>query len=234
MSILQPCVLHVWTSVQRVPISLRIKDLAESFSKAVMHFNHFIKLHDYKSIDRECLLLLMTRDAGMLCANNHASIGAVNVFLHSGTKLAINNLGLILYQIKNDSHYSHIAKPNLFQSMDPYDLGILKEGDAPVPVIRIFFPLAAKTPGFQVTRHAPSATYTAVVYDIWSAGLSSNFLDPIDPRTDVWDDLLQASYGWKEISKATTDVEKDLRRSMNPGTADDGGHWSHWAVRGAK
>jgi hypothetical protein len=65
-----------------------------------MHFNHFIKLHDYKSIDKESLLLLMTRGAGVLCANNHTSIDAVNVFLRSGTKLSIDNLGLILYQIK--------------------------------------------------------------------------------------------------------------------------------------
>ena len=199
-----------------------------------MHFNHFIKLHDFKSINKESLLLLMTRGAGVLCANNHTSIDAVNVFLQSGTKLTTNNLGLILYQIKNDSHYSHIPKPNLFESMNPYDLGILQATDDPVPVIRIFFALAAKTPSLHVNRHAPSSAYGAVVYDIWSAGLSADFLNPIDPHTDIWDSLLQASYSWKEIYKAATDVEKELRRSMNPGAADDSGHWSRWAVLGAK
>ncbi|KAF8240637.1 hypothetical protein L208DRAFT_511167 [Tricholoma matsutake] len=118
--------------------------------------------------------------------------------------------------------------------MNPYDLGILKPGDAPVPVIRIFFALAAKTPSLHVSRHASLPTYNAVVYDIWSAGLSSHFLNPIDPQTDIWDGLLQASYGWKDIYKAATDVERELRRSMNPGAADDGRHWTRWAVRDAK
>jgi hypothetical protein len=216
------------------PSASGLKSLQHDFPQAMMHFNHFVKLHDFKSIDKECLLLLMTRGAGVLCANNHTSIDAVNVFLKSGTKLTIDNLGLILYQIKNDSHYSHNPKSKLFESMNPFDLGILKAEDAPVPVMRIFFALAAKTPSLHVNRHAPSPTYGAVVYDIWSAGLSSDFLNPIDPQTDIWDSLLQVSYGWKDIYKAATNVEKDLRRSMNPGAADDGGHWSHWAVRGTK
>ncbi len=52
--------------------------------------------------------------------------------------------------------------------MNPYDLGILEARDAPVPVIRIFFALAAKTktPSLHVNRHPPSPTYGAVVYDI--------------------------------------------------------------------
>jgi hypothetical protein len=216
------------------PLASELKNLQHDFPGAMMHFNHFVKLDDFKSIDKECLLLLMTRGAGVLCANNHTSIDAVNVFLKSGTTLTINNLGLVLYQIKNDSHYSHIPKPKLFDSMNPYDLGILKAEDAPVPLIRVFFALAAKTPSLHVTRHAPSSTYGAVIYDIWSAGLSSDFLNPIDPQTDIWDGLLHASYGWKEIYKAATNVEKELRRSMNPGAAADDGHWSRWAVRGAK
>ncbi|KIL67286.1 hypothetical protein M378DRAFT_9526 [Amanita muscaria Koide BX008] len=212
------------------PSPSELQKLKSEFPNAMMHFNHFVKLHDFKSIDKECLLLLMTRGAGVLCANKHPSIDAVNVFLPSGTKLTIDNLGLILHQVKNDAIYTHIPKWKLFESMNPYDLGILKEGDAPVPVIRIFFALAAKTPSLHVNRHDPSPNYDAVIYDIWSAGLSSEFLSPIDSRTTIWDALLQASYGWKEIYKAPTKVEKEIRSSMNPGAADDDGHWSHWAA----
>ena len=106
--------------------------------------------------------------------------------------------------------------------MNPYDLGILKAVDAPVPAIRIFFAIAAKTSSLHVKRHVPLPTYGPVDYDIWSVGLSSDCLIPIG--------LLQASYGWKDICKAATDVEKELQRSMKPGAADDGSHWSHWAV----
>jgi hypothetical protein len=63
--------------------------------------------------------------------------------------------------------------------MDLYDRGILKAGDAAVPVIRIFFALAARTPCLHVTRHDPSSTYNAIIYDIWCAGLSPEFLNPI-------------------------------------------------------
>jgi hypothetical protein len=206
--------------------------LQQDFPKATMHFNHFIKLHNYKSINKESLLLLMTRGAGVLCVNNHTSIDAVNVFLRSGTKLSIDNLGLILYQIKNDASYTDTPKPNLFDAMDPYSLKILKTEDAAVPLIRIFFALAARTPCLKVTRHEPTTTYNAVIYDIWCGGLSSTVLNPITEETnDIWLGLLQASYGWKQVYNAGTDVEKDLRRSMNPGAADDSSHWSRWAFR---
>jgi hypothetical protein len=186
------------------PSASGLEGLQRDFPDATMYFNHFIKLHDFKSIDKKRLLLLTTRGAGVLCANNHNSIDAVNVFLKSGTGLTLDNLGLALYQFKNDPRYTHIPKPKLFEPMDPYDVGILKEGDTPVPVVRIFFALAAKTPSLHVTRHAPSPTYGVVIYDIWCAGLSPDFLKPIGARTDVWDGLLQASYGWKDIYKTKT------------------------------
>ncbi|KAF8336008.1 hypothetical protein F5887DRAFT_1063318 [Amanita rubescens] len=203
------------------PSASGLENLQHEFPDAKMHFNHFIKLLDFKSVDKKCLF-----------GSNDPRCW-LTVFLKSGTKLAIDNLGLILYRISNDPHYTHIPEPKLFESMNPYDVGILKEGDAPVPVIRIIFALAAQTPSLHVIRHDPSPAYNAVVYDIWSAGLSSDFLKPIDPQTtDIWNDLLQASYSWKDIYKAAADEE--LRRSMKPGADDEDGHWSHWTVRSAK
>ena len=43
--------------------------------------------------------------------------------------------------------------PKLFDSMNPYDLKVLApEDDSPLPRIRIFFALAAKTPSLHVIR----------------------------------------------------------------------------------
>ena len=209
-----------------------LRELQHDFPNAKMHFNHFVKLHDYKSINKLCLMLLMTRAAGILCANNFSSIDAITVFLRSGTKLVLDNLGLILYQIKNDSRYNHDPKPKAFEVMDPYQLGILNAGDAAIPLIRIFFALAAKSPRLVVARHAPTSNYNAIVYDIWCAGISSQVLNPVNPEADIWDALVQASYGWEDLYKAKSNIEQDLRRSMNPGAAYDDGHWSRWAVRG--
>jgi len=64
--------------------------------------------------------------------------------------------------------------------MNLYDLKILAD-----KLIRTFF--ALETPSLHVTRHPPSSTYGAVIYDIWSAGLSFKFLEPaITPNADIW------------------------------------------------
>ncbi|KAF8339317.1 hypothetical protein F5887DRAFT_1232790 [Amanita rubescens] len=96
-----------------------LEKLQDDFPDAKMHFNHFVKLHDFKSIDKETLLLLMTRGAGVLCANSQASIDAVTVFLKSGTTLTTDNFGLILCQFKNNPAYSKNPQSKLFESMDP-------------------------------------------------------------------------------------------------------------------
>ena len=102
----------------------------------------------------------MTRGAGVLCANSQASIDAANVFLISGTEFRTDNLGVILYQIKDNADCNDKAKPKLIDSMNHYDLEILEPGDEPIPIIRIFFALAAKTLSLHVTHHlltAPSS-----------------------------------------------------------------------------
>jgi hypothetical protein len=116
--------------------------------------------------------------------------------------------------------------------MDPYDLEILKEGDHAVPLIKIVFALAASDPSLNVVRHPPTKNYPAVVYEIWCAGLSPDILGPIIPQeTGIWDSLLQASYGWKELYKTTSKVSATLRQSASPGAARGAGHYSCWARR---
>ncbi|KIM47504.1 hypothetical protein M413DRAFT_22158 [Hebeloma cylindrosporum] len=208
-----------------------LKMLEADFPDATMHFNHILKVREFKSFNKKSLLLLMTRGAAVMCATNQPSIDTINVFLKSGTKVSVDNLGIILCQSQNDSVYTHNTQPKLFESMDPYTLGILETNqDKPVPVIKIFFALAAKSAGIRVTRRPPSPAYDAVIYEIWVSGLSSDFLMPVKAeQTNIWEGLLQASYGWKDIYKTETDAARDLRRSMNPGAAQDDGHWSHWA-----
>jgi len=94
------------------PSASGLENLQHEFPDAKMHFNHFIKLLDFKTVNKKSLLLLVTRGAGVLCADNYPSLNAVTVFLKSGTKLTIDNLGLILYQISNDPRYTHIPNQN--------------------------------------------------------------------------------------------------------------------------
>ena len=176
--------------------------------------------------------MLQGRGAAVLCANNQTGIDAINVFLRDGTKLVRENAGLILHQMKNDPRYSTEPQPKLFNAMDPRDLEILGTGDLAVPLIKIIFALAARTPSLNVVRHDPTKEYPAVVYEIWCAGISPDILGPIEQQeVGIWDSLLQASYGWKELYKTTSEVTANLRKSATPGAARDAGHYSRWAKR---
>jgi len=206
--------------------------LRKDFPNAQLHFSHFVKVHEYKAIDITSLLLLQGRGAAVLCATNQTGVDAINVFLRDGTKLVRDNAGLVLHQIKNNSRYSTKPQQKLFDVMDPYDLEILEAGDPAVPLIRIVFALAARTPSLNVVRHNPTKEYPAVIYEIWCAGISPDILGPIEQQqVGIWDSLLQASYGWKELYKATSEVTADLRKSATPGAARDVGHYSRWARR---
>jgi hypothetical protein len=204
-------------------------DLSNEFTNSVMHFNHFIKIHDLNGITAERLLFLATRGAGVLCGNCQRAIDGVNVFFRNGKEMNVDNLGLVLWQVKNDAAYSRNPQRELFARMDPHQLNILKRPQNPVPIIKIFFALAARVPGFSVFKIEPTAEYNAPIYEIWAAGLHPDFLAVVDPNhSGVWSSLLQASYGWKEIYKGGNELRENLRRSMNPGAAMDVGHWECW------
>jgi hypothetical protein len=120
----------------------------------------------------------------------------------------------------------------LFDAMDPYDIGILEEDTPVIPLIKIVFALAARTPSLNVVRHPPTEEYPAVIYEIWRAGISPEILGPVEKQQEcIWEALLQASYSWNELYKTTSQVTADLRRSATPGVGRDDGHYSCWARR---
>jgi len=203
-----------------------LQSLYEDFPDAKMHFNHYIKVHQHKSITAERLLLLSARGAAVLCGHSQEGIDGINPFLCNGTELSRANLGLILWQAKNDQSYTNTVQQKYFNNMDPYYLGILEEGDDAVPIIKIIFALASSTPGLHVKRHAPSADYGACVYEIWCAGLVPQNLAPVtSTNNNLWTALLNASHGWEQIYKGEN---SDLKKSMNPGAATDLAHWNGW------
>ena len=121
--------------------------------------NHFVKIHEQKTIDITSLLLLLGRGAGVLCANSQRCIDSVIAFLKSGTQRKRQNAGFILSRMKNDAKFSHVPRDELFTAMDPYKLGIIEPGDDAVPLVKIVFALAAKTPYLNVVRHGLTRDY---------------------------------------------------------------------------
>lgn len=200
-------------------------DFAKDFPESKIHFNHYIKVHELKCVGIAYLRALAARGAGIMCANTQEGVDLIHPFLRSGTEFLLRNLGLILAQIKNDPKYGDKPQEHLFQKMDPVKLGILNPGDA-IPIIKIVFALASRTPSLHVKRHPPSTAYNAPVYEIWCAGVSPEFLGVVMKNQEhIWSALLQASHGWKDVYKGGDTV---LKQSMNPGAATDNGHWTRW------
>ena len=204
--------------------------LAVDFPNAQLHFNHFVKVHEFEAIEIERLLLLQGRGAAVLCGNNQKAVDSINVFLKDGTKLVKENAAVMSLQWENDSKYT-TPQQKLHDAVDPYDLGILNKGHAAVPLIKVVFALAAKKPLLKVDRHDPTVAYPAVVYEIWCAGISPDILGPIERQElAIWQSLLRASYGWKELYETTSEMTANLRRSAAPGAAGDAGHFDRWAI----
>jgi hypothetical protein len=198
------------------------------FADSKFYFNHWIKVHQWGILDLRYLLALYFRGAAVLCANSQPGIDGLMPFLLKGTEVALNNVGVCLWQSKNDASYTDEVDENLFKGMDPLSLKIFNDNaQSDITIIRIVFALAAKEPSLKVVKVQSSADRPYTTYDIWCSGLSSDILVPVHGKDGIWGALLQASYGWQEIYSGK-DVPQGLRRSMNPGAALDRNHWSQW------
>ena len=177
------------------------------------------------------LAQLMRRGAALFYATNQAGIDGIIPFLASGYTIFPNNIGVILWQGNKDSRFTDAPDPSLFKAMDPYALGILNLGDD-IPIIRIVFALASKTPCFRSVRYQQDNFKSC---DFWVGGISPAVFSFVgDQDASIWTALLQATSGWEDIYKNNPDgradkVEEGIRRSMNPGTAEDEHHWGNWA-----
>ncbi|KAL0945534.1 hypothetical protein HGRIS_014895 [Hohenbuehelia grisea] len=208
-----------------------LQKMASDFPDAVMHFNHFVRPHQQKIIHRDLLLLLMGRGAGVLCAPNTRSIDFALPFLVHDDSIKPSNFGAILVQVKNDQKYTAKAQPPLFQEIDPYKIGVLNQGDAAVPLIKIFMTLSSVEAGITIVRHKPTAAYDAIVYDIWIAGLTPEVYAPITKDDQsIWLAALAATRRWESIYNAPRRAPemRAIRQSAHPGAAALVDHWRRW------
>jgi len=204
------------------------------FANATMNFNHFIKVHEYDAIETKYLLALTARAVAILCAANQKGVDGVNPFLFFDQRLSRWNLAVFLWQSKNDPSYTFTPQPELFHTMDPFALGVLPRltgNEAPIPIIRVVFALAAKSkPSLTLMKYDEETSEQFTTFDYWCAGISSEVLKPVtDDTQKSWDSLLQASYPWKQIyAQALKGASRELRRAQNPGAAADPGHYKCW------
>jgi len=200
--------------------------LAKAFARSKVYFTHFIKVHEYAAVHVKYLMYLMARGAAVLCANGHPAVDGIIPFLVEGDEIRLDNIGIIMFQVKNDTKCYSLRR-NLFDAMDPRSLGILESDN--IPVIRIVFALAEKTPSIELGRYTTSTTVGSyTTYDFWVSGLSSKVLVPVRKDPNAWDNLLQISSPWQRIYSNRLKLRTTHRRSMNPGAAADSEFWGNW------
>ena len=201
--------------------------LANQFNDSKVYFTHFIKVHQHGIIKVNYLMRLMARGAAILCGNNQRSMDGIIPFLFDGDEIRPEKIGVILFQVKNDWAYRK-PMPEAVRNMDPREFGVIFPS-ADIPIIRLFFELAADTPALKLIHHDSSGGVNCYrAYDFWVSGLSPEFLVPVTDGETAWESILQASSEWQKIYADGTTRSERLRKSMNPGAALDRAFWENW------
>jgi hypothetical protein len=226
------------------------RSFEETFKNSRIYFNHFIKIHDPKIINRGFLWALIARGAAILCANNQSGMDVITPFVYWDAKLQRDNVSAIFFQVKNDKRYSTTPNIFLFDAMNPYFLRFFDMDEAnPLPIIRIVFALAASDAGVEVIEHTArrqnpprkakgkkqkkmAPPFTA--YDIWCAKASIDTFAVITPEEEhagTYAALLKVGNVFPQAYEAQTTIKSAMsgRRNMNPGTAVHPDHWVRFA-----
>ena len=164
--------------------------LKSAFAKAHIYFNHFIKVHDFKVVNRQYIWRIFCRGAAVICTNNQRGVDILIPML-MGRVLRPQCITAILIQVKNDSHFSDkLCKP-LFDIMDPFEIKLFSKDDAKAPlppILRIVFSLASKRSDV-IARTPPDRRSPCLkskdkftTYDLWIAGVSKKSFGVISDK----------------------------------------------------
>jgi len=227
------------------------KSLATTFEHSRIWFNHVLKVQNMELINVRYLWRFITRGAMILCANNQRGVDLVVPICYSGNVLSRRTVTAILIQVKNDMHFGEKAHGNLFDGMNPFDIGLFDEQRGkPLPVIRMVFALASKVSATKPQgseRSSPrthkSSLFTS--YDVWCAGISPETFTFIQDDAPAYRKLLDRTrFRGHEYDVSTNhevkypeDVAKkkgDLLRLFNPLLEKGDEHQQHFIEEGAE
>jgi hypothetical protein len=110
--------------------------LEKAFGDSFIYFNHFIKVYDFKMINRKYLWRLICHGAAIVCASNQMGIDILVPVL-TGTILQPEFVSAILFQVKNNARYTNNVSPTsaiLFTMMDPFKVGLFSKRDMENPL----------------------------------------------------------------------------------------------------
>ena len=183
-ALLGPNVLNVPPSQSPLPNPPKLED---AFSQSTTHFNHFLKpFEQVMGKNRISLLSFLIRGAALQGANNQNGWDKLIPFLFRDSLLGEYNVGFILVQDQNDESVTFSHAERLFALMDPFELGLFKDGSSTVPIIRLVFSMARdETPRMQqyFRPHTTPPRFTS--YDFFCEGLSSDVF-PLIKDAEPW------------------------------------------------
>lgn len=219
------------------------KALEKTFADSFIYFNHFLKVEDYAVISQDHLWYIMSRGAAVICKNNQRGIDLL-IPMVMGRTLQPKTMTAILVQVKNDLSFQTRPSVSLFENMSPLALGLFKNSEESLPVVRLVFALASEeskvvtlSGSADVRRSERVKTtkgYTA--YDIWCAGIHEDTFNVIKNLSNrgAYQELLHRTQGNSApytagmsflptviASRATLGAEtrarrEALRRQLNP------------------
>jgi hypothetical protein len=131
------------------------KTFEDTFCNSRVYFHHFIKLHNSEAVNRNFLWRLIARGAAAQCADYQYGVDIIVPFLYWDSILRRENVSAFFIQGKNDEKFQETPRLHLFDRMNPCEnsLGFFNPKEThPVPVIRMVFALASKTPCVTVIK----------------------------------------------------------------------------------
>lgn len=188
--------------------------LRDAFAEIYLHFNHFVKCRAQSHLDHRLRAGFFARNAAVTCANSLPGIDC-GLPINRGMQVIQTSTAFILFQFKNDDSYSAAIESHLFDMMDPVDLGIITSDEIlTVPIIRIVFALAGRTPALRYVQKQREGKFTA--YDIWASGLTGRVFSIIGEHIENWQALLDASHGWETIYRSLDKATVEIKKTMTP------------------
>ncbi|KAH9962325.1 hypothetical protein BJV74DRAFT_954499 [Russula compacta] len=188
----------------------------DTFSHYAMWFNHVIKIQHGKMINSEHLWKYITRGAMVICADNQHGVDIV--------------YPLVMQRVQR------WVEETLFDSMDPFDVGLFSDGQQPRPVLRVVSALASPQSSVIVrpNREAVDDADQFTAFDIWCAGLTQSTFECIEEKdVESYKLLLERSLrphdafeskGDSNINKKTRRIRGDQRRRLAALVMPDAGH----------
>ena len=226
--------------------------LEKAFGDSFIYFNHFIKVYDFKMINRKYLWRLICRGAAVVCASNQMGVDILVPVL-TGTILQPEFVSAILFQVKNNARYTNNVSPTsaiLFTMMDPFKVGLFSKRDMenPLPpVLRIVLALASRkpsvtAPSLRLHRSPCLGNDKFTAYDLWIAGVfpESFGVIPDQAMGDQYRLLLDRTrnvfngYGaLKDDGGELAEGERgriNVRWTMHPGAASKDEHFQNYII----